>query len=285
MRARCAGMLAFIVLSWTGEGLGAPVVNEFGARPAAGEGEWIEIANAGSDPLSLAGWSIRDATGRGHRLPPGTGVEPGGFLVLAARPESLRVRYHLPDSIAVVSPEGWPVLNDHDAGPGLPADVIVLADLAGATRDSVAYFETWLSPSPGRSLERVDPGAPGDRPASWGWSLDPSGATPGRGNSLSGGGTAGDLVWMGPAEVSPRRDSGVFHYQLPGPGLLGIRLLDANGREVAILQEPEESPARGRWVWGPGLAGPSRPGLYLLCLRWEGQEGRVRRCRPVWVEP
>jgi hypothetical protein len=261
-----------------------PVVNEFSPRPAGSEGEWIEIALGDEAPLSLEGWSIRDATGKPRRLPGPSSLFPGGVLLLAARPESLRAHYALPDSIHVVDPETWPILNDHDAESGLPADVIVLVDAAGIVRDSVAYFESWLSPDPGRSLERVRLTAPAELASSWGWSVDPEGATPGRPNSLARDLSEPDRTWTGPSRVILRRGAATFRYRLPGAGRLGIWLLDLEGHEVAVLQEPRDLPAAGLWVWGPGVPAPPRPGLYFLCLRWEGAGRGLRRCRSVWVE-
>jgi len=258
-------------------------ITEIVVRPAGGEGEWIELAAPDSMAVSLDGWTIRDATGRARSL---AGVVPGqGFLVLAARPDSLRDRYRLPESVAIVHPDGWPILNDHDAGPGLPADVIVLADANGAVQESVAYFEDWLPPEAGRSLERVDTRMPAVIPGAWGWSIDPDGATPGRVNSLAAISGAPEDVLSGPAEAAPRARPAVFTYRLPGSGRIDIRLIDESGREVALLKEQGPSPPVGSWTWSGGSPVPEHPGLYFLCLRWQGGKERIRRCRAVWVTP
>jgi lamin tail-like protein len=259
-------------------------ISEIVVRPAAGEGEWIEIASSESAEVSVEGWTLRDGTGRGRHIS-GATLPPGGFLILAARPDSLRDAYHLADSVPITHPDGWPILNDHDGGPGLPADHIVLADAAGIVRDSLAYFEAWLPPQPGRSLERVDLRLPANVAGSWGWSIDSAGATPGKVNSLAAGADSARQIWTGPSEASPRVRPAVFLYRLPASGTIEIRLLDEQGREVALLQEPEASPAAGRWTWGPGSPLPDHPGLYVLCLRWQGGKERLRRCRAVWVTP
>ena len=74
----------------------APVVrlNEILPRPDAvdwdGNGqadaydEWIEIVNLGPGVVDLTGWALDDILGGGSRayiFPPGTLLEPGGFLV------------------------------------------------------------------------------------------------------------------------------------------------------------------------------------------------------------
>jgi hypothetical protein len=259
----------------------APVLNELAPRPGRGEGEWVEILNPDPVPVDLDGWQLRDATGVPHALGAGHRIEPGAYAVLAARPESLQKVFALPATVAVWKPEGWPVLNDRDAGRGLPADVVVLVDGTGVPVDSVAYFESWLPPEAGRSLERVDPSAPGSAAGSWGWSGDPTGGTPGRPNGL-GGVDRSTAVWSGPGRVDPERTPAVFHYRVPAPGRLAVTLLDPGGRTVARLASPHPVAAAGSWVWNPGTAGAPRPGPYLLCARWEGSRV-IRRCRTVWV--
>jgi hypothetical protein len=273
----CASVL------WMGHASGGVVINEIVVRPAGGEGEWIELAEPESASVSLDGWTIRDATGRARRI---EGVLKGNsVLVLAARPESLRAHYRLSDAVTVVHPDGWPILNDHDAGPGLPADVIVLVDANGVVQDSVPYFEDWLPPQPGQSLERADVRMPAVIPGAWGWSIDPEGATPGRANSLSAlSGNAEDVL-SGPNEAAPRARPAVFTYRLPASGRVDIRLIDEAGREVALLKEQGPSPPVGTWTWSGGSPLPEHPGLYFLCLRWQGGKERIRRCRAVWVTP
>ena len=287
--AICSSVGFLLVSVWIpapGEGSArSPVVNEIVPRPAAGEGEWVEIRNPGPDPANLAGWTLTDGTGRPRAIAEPAALPPGGFAVLASRPESLRAYYGLPDSILVLRPESWPILNDHDAGSGEPADRLVLAGPDGAPVDSVVYFEAWLPPDAGRSLERVDPETDGAEAGNWGWSLDPSGATPGRPNSLAaraGGGDSGALT--GPNRVEPARRPAVFTYRLPGPGTLAVWLVDGEGAEVALLRRAAASPATGRWVWGSGARLPPRSGRYYLCLQWHGDRGApFRSCRPVWV--
>lgn len=285
--ARGAGVLAALFLLPAGSAsYAAPVLSEFVARPAAGEGEWIEIRNAGSDPVVLTGWIVRDATGRNRTLPESPPVPPDGYLLLADRPDSLRAAFALPPETPVVRPSGWPALNDHDAAPGSPADRIVLCRPGGEPEDSVAYFESWLPPERGRSLERVDPGAPGNEAGSWGWSVHAEGATPGRANSLSppSGEERGDL--RGPRTVAPARKPEVFGFQYPEPGILALWLVARDGRAVAVLRPRAPAPAVGAWVWGADAPIPPRSGPYLICTRWQSESGGSVRtaCRSVWVE-
>lgn len=43
-------------------------LNEFCPNPLGGENEWVEIFNPGKDPVSLQGWSLKDASGRKKSL-------------------------------------------------------------------------------------------------------------------------------------------------------------------------------------------------------------------------
>ncbi len=277
------GLLWILVLAGGRDARADPRINEFVARPQGGEGEWIELIHTGSHELDLAGWTLNDGTGRRRALPLGTRMAPGSYLILASRPDSLRIHFALADSVDVVRPDGWPVLNDRDAGAGMPADVMVLRDATGVRIDSVAYFEDWLPPQTGVSLERGSPSLPGTDPGTWGWSLDPTGGTPGRANSLATG-SREQGVLHGPPVVEPSRTPARFGYRLPGPGTLAIWLLDREGCRVAVLREPTPAPASGRWIWGPQHPRPGRSGLYFLCLRWEAPpEIPVRACRSVWV--
>lgn len=264
----------------------SPVLNELVVRPASGEGEWVELWNPGAEPVSLEGWTLRDGTGKPHALPPGAGIEPGGYLLLAARPESLRAAYGLAADVPVLRPDGWPVLNDRDGSSGAPADELVLEGPGDLVADSVAYYEAWLPPRAGQSLERADANVSGTLPAAWGWSDDPSGATPGRRNSLVpvSGGDAALALWDGPRRIAPHRRAAVYTFRFPGPGTLGVWLVSAEGRVIEALSAPHAVPAAGRWVWGAGVRVPTGAGLYLLCIRWRGDRS-LRRCLPVWVTP
>lgn len=261
------------------------VVNEFVARPRAGEGEWIEILNTDPGAADLAGWSVRDGTGTPRRIETAPPVPGGGVLLLASRPDSLAAAFDLPDTVRMARPDGWPVLNNRDGSGGAPADVIVLVDPGGGVADSVAYYEAWLPPEDGRSLERADPRLPGHAAAAWGWSLDAAGATPGRANSLqSSGGDAPSGAWTGPEFAAPAARPAVFRYRMREPGTLGISLVDAEGRILSVLQPPVAVPSVGRWTWGPGTFLPDHDGDFYLCLLWQGKtSGPVRRCLRVWV--
>ncbi|MEI6649879.1 MAG: lamin tail domain-containing protein [Candidatus Moraniibacteriota bacterium] len=62
---------------------GTIVINEFLPYPETGNEEWIELRNTGEEEISLAGWTLKDAsTGPGYLFPTGTVIGPDGFLVI-----------------------------------------------------------------------------------------------------------------------------------------------------------------------------------------------------------
>ena len=49
---------------------------------AGGEGDWVEIINVTSEPLSIGGWKVRDLQGNSFTVPLATGLRPEGRYVV-----------------------------------------------------------------------------------------------------------------------------------------------------------------------------------------------------------
>jgi hypothetical protein len=157
-------------------GAGSCVINEIMYAPAAGEPEWVEVANPGNDSLSLERWSISDAaTGTKHALASRpVFVAPGELAVLTKDAAGMEVRYgRIPAPVLQVA--GFPSLNNS-------GDVVVLFDHTGSPVDSVPYATSWGG-SGGVSLERRETTGGSLDAANWGTCLEPVGGTPGRPNS------------------------------------------------------------------------------------------------------
>jgi hypothetical protein len=158
--------------------------------------EWIELANVGRDPVTLAGWAVH-AEEVSFELAAGTTIAPGGYLVVARDRARVAALWGLDPAIVVGDFAGN--LDNGD-------DDVRLVDPTGLVRDRVQYKdqlpwpiaadalgagEKWLAPAllplaahryKGHSLERVDLARPADEVANWVPSpLD--GATPGRANA------------------------------------------------------------------------------------------------------
>jgi len=119
--------------------------------------EWLELYNAGSEPVDLGDWTISD-NGAGDRLPPLT-LPPRAFVVIAAS-EAFRSAYPAFDG-SLLALDGGKIGN----GLGDKGDRLILRDSAGLLADALSYGEddTILSPpasavAGGHSLERSPPG-------------------------------------------------------------------------------------------------------------------------------
>jgi hypothetical protein len=169
------------VLTPARAGAGPAVVSEF-AFHGAGE-EWVEVALVDS----ISDWGalvLSDRSGRAYAIDRGAAPRPGGagdLLVLAESPGSLRARFLLPENAVLGLRGGWPSLNDEDGADGI-ADVIRLAGSDGVPCDAVPYAAGWTER--GGSVERLATDLPSAARRSWGESIDPTGGTPGRPNSL-----------------------------------------------------------------------------------------------------
>jgi hypothetical protein len=148
--------------------------------------EWLELYNAGSEPVDLGDWTISD-NGTGDRLPPLT-LPPRAFVVIAAS-EAFRRTYPAFDGSLLA-------LDGDKIGNGLAdkGDRLILRDSAGRLADALSYGEdvTILTPpaiavASGHSLERSPPGHDTDSAADFVDNPRPSpGTGPRRAAVLSG---------------------------------------------------------------------------------------------------
>lgn len=154
-------------------------INEIMFRPLADDPEWIEIFNPGMDSINLSGWKFSDAIIHQKRLITSQDFWIGSkqYVILA---ESGEIYSKLPDTLFhdVIISQPWSDLNNNTA------DQVVLYDLTDKMIDSINYAPHW-NPLEGISLERIDYLLPGSDSSNWAVSIDSSGSTPGRFNSVS----------------------------------------------------------------------------------------------------
>ncbi len=119
--------------------------------------DYIELYNAGVDPVDVSYWSI---SGVAFTNPPGTTIAAGAYLVYAADVSLLQSKYGISGVLG-------PWLGTLKSG----GETLVLRDHDGAEIDRVKYNdkEPWpvAADGYGPSLERIDPLANGDDPANW----------------------------------------------------------------------------------------------------------------------
>lgn len=140
------------------------------------EVEYVELFNGSTDTVSLAGWTLRVGTKTG-RISSGI-VPPMGYVVLCSR----TVTEQFDSLLNVVGVTAWAALNN-DA-----ATVTLYDDLARP----VSWFSYNISQFPdkeksqgGWALECIDTQNLSGDADNWAFSLDPSGGTPGRTNSVT----------------------------------------------------------------------------------------------------
>ena len=153
--------------------VGTIVINEIHAVPESGVPEFVELYNIGSNDVDLSTLTLEDSRHVPSSLSGQTilKLKPGEYVVLTKDSPGLADRYGELSSVTV---NPWPALNN-------TGDEIRIA-IGGIGVDSVVYSSDWLTST--RSLERINPYAPGASKRNWTASVAPQGATPGRENSV-----------------------------------------------------------------------------------------------------
>ncbi len=154
----------------------------FDPTPRVGlpESEYIEIYNPGNDTIDLSHWQLRigdrmvTLTRQGGA---GNGFPPGYCILTAAKQEDLFTPFGL-----VIPLSSWPALSNTGAR-------VSLIDPGGRLIHSVDYNPGWITDAwkanGGWAVEMIDTHRWGHS-GNWTASLDPSGGTPGRTNSVAG---------------------------------------------------------------------------------------------------
>jgi len=164
------------------------IITEIMYHPFPGEGEWIEIFNNSPFPIGLTGWHIGDQQKPMNASLPSYMLAPRSYLVIGDDRFPLNRFGSAP---VIILDSGFPRLNNS-------GDVILIFDEAGNVADRIAYLPTWGG-EVGRSLEKINIVAAGDRQDNWGSSVNPAGGTPGFVNSIYGNPSQSGLV----VDVSP----------------------------------------------------------------------------------
>ena len=186
--------------------------------------EWLELYNAGSEPVDLGDWTISD-NGASDHLPPLT-LPPGAFAVAAAG-EAFRSAYPAFDG-SLLALDGGKIGN----GLADKGDRLILRDSAGRLADALSYGEddTILSPpaiavAGGHSLERSPPGHDTDSAADFVDNPRPSPGTGPREAAVLSGAALMPFAVAKDAESSQSARSGGIGaraWALIGAGLLTL---------------------------------------------------------------
>ncbi|MDF7825235.1 lamin tail domain-containing protein [Pontiellaceae bacterium B12227] len=154
---------------------GPVLISEIKYFPTLGKTEYIELYNAGTEPVSLYdtayptnGWSLTDAAS--FTFPTGTTLDSGEFLIVCAtNPLAFRIQYSVPMEIDVFGPMDGNLNNGGEHirlnYPGNPEPALV----PQIQIESVNYkpIAPWPVINAGQSIERISTTAPANDPVSW----------------------------------------------------------------------------------------------------------------------
>lgn len=156
---------------------GAVLINEIMYAPLGDEPEWVEFFNATSDTINMRSWRISDNNVGTKTVMSATDfrIAPGNYAIVARDANFATVHPSVSVPVAIAN---FSALNN------TTPDAVVLYDNRLATIDSVLYSPSWGGQG-GKSLERIDVQAPTSETTNWGTSLDSTGRTPGRENSIA----------------------------------------------------------------------------------------------------
>ncbi|HEX8376479.1 MAG TPA: lamin tail domain-containing protein, partial [Pedobacter sp.] len=155
------------------------VINEIFADPSPQidlpSVEFVELFNPTSQTIKLKDWKYSDPTSTA--ILPADSLTAGQYLILCAKADTNE--YKAFGKTLGISP--WPSLNN-------TSDLIKLISPENILIDSIAYADSWHSSvtkkAGGWSLERINPNSVCSGLFNWTSSIDVSGGTPGRKNSV-----------------------------------------------------------------------------------------------------
>lgn len=158
------------------------VIDEIMADPtplvALPNSEWIELKNTSSFDINLSGWRIGKPSGESGPMPSFT-LRPDSFVIITTS-SAVAELSRFGNVLAVTS---FPTLSND-------GDLIYLKSANGIIIHTVEYSSTWykneLKKDGGWTLEMIDTRNPCTGFSNWTASVDNSGGTPGRKNSVDG---------------------------------------------------------------------------------------------------
>ncbi|MCK9280106.1 MAG: lamin tail domain-containing protein [Melioribacteraceae bacterium] len=151
------------------------VVNEIMYNPSLNEPEWFEVYNRSNDSINISCWEVSDLLSKPVKkklIQENLFIQQKEYFVIAKDSSFLKCHSEFSGNIIITS---FSSLNNDKDG-------IVLYDATGKTIDSVYYEDK--AQLKGKSIERIDPDNNSNARDNWSSSLDISGSTPGKINSI-----------------------------------------------------------------------------------------------------
>lgn len=137
--------------------------------------EYVELINSSDKTISLNNWKFLDPSSTATLG--NISIAPGAILIVCAKADTSEFKKF--GNVLGISP--WPGLNNS-------SDVLKLKNAQNSLIDSVSYSDLWYRSSEkkqgGWSLERIDPKSLCQGLFNWAASIDSTGGTPGKQNSV-----------------------------------------------------------------------------------------------------
>lgn len=253
-------------------------VNEIQYAPLTGRAEWVEVAIAGTMPLSTRGMEFSDGQGiadttKRVQLPDWV-LLPVDFAIIAFDSTVFLENIPLDAKVAIFASNDITLNNNGDS-------LIVFAS-DNSILDRVDYRPNWGNDEVGVSLERVSITSSTNDQANWGSCVDPDGSTPGSVNSRSiSNSNRPTTLSVSPSPFTPNGDGidEVTEIMFTTESLSGtsaIKIFDIRGRLVRRLNSVQQGNT-GSVLWdgrrdNGEMATTAR---YIVLLESESSSGEV----------
>lgn len=256
-----------------GQFLSDVIINEIMAAPdpSKNQTEWVEFYNRSQKNINLRSWQMGDSKLLTILTTDLFDLPASGFVILAEDKNKFQASYPAFSGI-VIQPSSWPSLDNE-------GDEVFLKDSLGFLAEKVSYPHQSLK---GISWERIDYNKIGSDSDNWWRSVDPSGATPGRRNSVQAGFSSSIEVQIKPNPFSPDDDGfddqTEIDFKIPLGVDLTMKIFDRKGRLIRTLFE-NQAQVSGKVSWdGRKDDGDKvRTGIYILFVETKGEKREVRK--------
>ncbi len=250
----------------------ALTINEIMFDPETSNSEYVEFINMSNDSVNVGGWKIEDENSNFYRLSDiSFTIPPHSYFILASD-STILTRFNLFDYpyLTLIGTSSLGLVNT--------GELILLKDVKGNIVDSVWYSDKWhnknITITKGKSLERINPLLNGNDPMNWSTSVDFSGGTPGKVNSIFAENLNKEKnISVSPNPFSPDNDGfedfTIINYNLTqATAQVRVKIFDNKGRLLRTLLNNAPSGQSGSIIFD-GLDDDGqvlRIGIYIVFL-------------------
>ena len=225
---------------------GIVLINEVMYNTETNKPEWIELVNVSGDSINIWSWSVSDVLTtpiKAFITNSDVYIKPNEYFVITKDTSSFNLAH--PGVTAKVFNSNFGTL-------GNTSDGVIIYDFRNGIIDSLFYQSSWGG-GRGLSLERISLEAVTNESTNWTTSLDPSGSTPGKPNSILNvpDYERNDLV-INEIMYDPGSDNSEFieFLNLSGDSMNvgGWQIVDENGNSFKLSTIPLLVPANSYFI-------------------------------------